>query len=91
MAFGTWLKKAIGKVGTFITKAAPLAKKVIGAVAPGLTTVAGMIPGVGSALSKGIDALGRSARDGGLIDNIYDKSKKLMGSNGGGLRTLQLD
>ncbi len=76
MAFGTWLKKAVGKVGDFIKKAAPVAKKVISAVAPGLKTVAGMIPGVGGAISNGIDMLGRAATDGGLIDRIGSKASR---------------
>ncbi len=70
MAFGTWLKKAATKVGNFVKKAIPVAKKVITSLAPGLSTVAGMIPGVGGAVSKGIDFLSKTAQDDGLLDKI---------------------
>ena len=45
MAFGTWLKNIIGKIGSAVKKAIPIAKKVIGAVAPAVHQIGGMIGG----------------------------------------------
>ena len=53
MAFGTWLKNIIGKVGSAIKKVLPIAKKVIGAVAPAVQQIGGMIGGpIGTGIQK---------------------------------------
>ena len=53
MAFGTWLKNIIGKIGSAVKKAIPIAKKVIGAVAPAVHQIGGMIGGpIGTGIQK---------------------------------------
>ena len=53
MAFGTWLKNIIGKIGSAVKKAIPIAKKVVAAVAPAVHQIGGMIGGpIGTGIQK---------------------------------------
>ena len=76
MAFGTWLKGIVSSIGSAISKALPVAKKIVQTVAPAVEKVGGIIGGkIGSGIQKFAGAASKFA----------NSSTKLLGSGGAGI------
>ena len=104
MAFGTWLKNIIGKIGSAVKKAIPIAKKVIGAVAPAVHQIGGMIGGpIGTGIQKIAGVAGKfvdkadmlvngSAPVNGPLGPSHGVASlpqpRMLGANGAGIRQL---
>ena len=94
MAFGTWLKNIIGKIGSAVKKAIPIAKKVIGAVAPAVHQIGGMIGGpIGTGIQKIAGVAGKFVDkadmlvNGSAPVNVLPQAR-MLGANGAGIRQL---
>ena len=96
MAFGTWLKNIIGKIGSAVKKAIPIAKKVVAAVAPAVHQIGGMIGGpIGTGIQKIAGVAGKFVDKADMLVNGTNpapmnslKPPNLVGANGGGIRRL---
>lgn len=94
MAFGTWLKNIIGKIGSAVKKAIPIAKKVIGAVAPAVHQIGGMIGGpIGTGIQKIAGVAGKFVDKADMLVNGSASvnalpQPRMLGANGAGIRQL---
>ena len=96
MAFGTWLKNIIGKIGSAVKKAIPIAKKVIGAVAPAVHQIGGMIGGpIGTGIQKIAGVAGKFVDKADMLVNGTNSipvnglpQPRMLGTNGAGIRQL---
>ena len=96
MAFGTWLKNIIGKIGSAVKKAIPIAKKVIGAVAPAVHQIGGMIGGpIGTGIQKIAGVAGKFVDKADMLVNGTSAiplnslpQPRMLGANGAGIRQL---
>ena len=94
MAFGTWLKNIIGKIGSAVKKAIPIAKKVIGAVAPAVHQIGGMIGGpIGTGIQKIAGVAGKFVDKADMLVNGSAPvnalpQARMLGANGAGIRQL---
>ena len=97
MAFGTWLKNIIGKIGSAVKKAIPIAKKVIGAVAPAVHQIGGMIGGpIGTGIQKIAGVAGKFVDKADMLVNgsapvngvASIPQTRMLGANGAGIRQL---
>ena len=96
MAFGTWLKNIIGKIGSAVKKAIPIAKKVIGAVAPAVHQIGGMIGGpIGTGIQKIAGVAGKFVDKADMLVNGTNTipmnalpQPRMLGANGAGIRQL---
>ena len=97
MAFGTWLKNIIGKIGSAVKKAIPIAKKVIGAVAPAVHQIGGMIGGpIGTGIQKIAGVAGKFVDKADMLVNgtapvngvASLPQPRMLGANGAGIRQL---
>ena len=99
MAFGTWLKNIIGKIGSAVKKAIPIAKKVIGAVAPAVHQIGGMIGGpIGTGIQKIAGVAGKFVDKADMLVNGSVPvnalpvnslpQPRMLGANGAGIRQL---
>ena len=93
MAFGTWLKNIIGKIGSAVKKAIPIAKKVIGAVAPAVHQIGGMIGGpIGTGIQKIAGVAGKFVDKADMLVNgsapVSLPQPRMLGANGAGIRQL---
>ena len=92
MAFGTWLKNIIGKIGSAVKKAIPIAKKVIGAVAPAVHQIGGMIGGpIGTGIQKIAGGVSKFVDKADMFVNRTNPSSdnsNLLGGGGAGIRRL---
>lgn len=99
MAFGTWLKNIIGKIGSAVKKAIPIAKKVIGAVAPAVHQIGGMIGGpIGTGIQKIAGVAGKFVDKADMLVNGTNAipvngvaslpQPRMLGANGAGIRQL---
>ena len=94
MAFGTWLKNIIGKIGSAVKKAIPIAKKVIGAVAPAVHQIGGMIGGpIGTGIQKIAGVAGKFVDKADMLVNGSAPvnalpQPRMLGANGAGIRQL---
>ena len=99
MAFGTWLKNIIGKIGSAVKKAIPIAKKVIGAVAPAVHQIGGMIGGpIGTGIQKIAGVAGKFVDKADMLVNGTNSipvngvaslpQPRMLGANGAGIRQL---
>lgn len=94
MAFGTWLKNIIGKIGSAVKKAIPIAKKVIGAVAPAVHQIGGMIGGpIGTGIQKIAGVAGKFVDKADMLVNGSAPvnalpQTRMLGANGAGIRQL---
>ena len=96
MAFGTWLKNIIGKIGSAVKKAIPIAKKVIGAVAPAVPQIGGMIGGpIGTGIQKIAGVAGKFVDKADMLVNGTNSiptnglpQTRMLGANGAGIRQL---
>ena len=89
MAFGTWLKNIIGKVGSAIKKVLPIAKKVIGAVAPAVQQIGGMIGGpIGTGIQKIAGGVSKFVDKADMFvngTNTPSDNANLLGGGGAGI------
>ena len=92
MAFGTWLKNIIGKIGSAVKKAIPIAKKVVAAVAPAVHQIGGMIGGpiqkIAGVAGKFVDKADMLVNGTNPAPTNSLKPPSLVGANGGGIRRL---
>ena len=83
MAFGTWLKNIIGKIGS-----------VIGAVAPAVHQIGGMIGGpIGTGIQKIAGVAGKFVDKADMLVNGSAPvnalpQTRMLGANGAGIRQL---